>query len=82
MKLAGVFLAGVVVVLYFSFCFGAPLDFEPFVTSGQVWSLTQFSPLDFSQSRIGVKNAFSTNAQSRFASVDVDGVLGPPRQHN
>ena len=46
MKLAGVFLAGVVIVLYFSFCFGAPLDFEPFVTSGQVWSLTQFYPAD------------------------------------
>ena len=25
------------------------------------------------------KSAFSTNAQSRFASVGVDGVLGPPR---
>ena len=39
----------------------------------QVWSLTRFYSVDFSQS------AFSTNAQSRFASVAVDGVLGPPR---
>ena len=45
----------------------------------QVWSLTQFYSVDFSQSRIGEKSAFSTNAQSRFASVVVDGVLGPPR---
>ena len=43
---------------------------------GQVWSLTQFYSVDFSQSRIGVKkSAFSTNAQSRFASFVVDGVL-------
>ena len=47
-------------------------------TSTQVWSLTQFYSVDFSQSRIDVKRAFSTNAQSRFASVVVDGVLGPP----
>ena len=45
----------------------------------QVWSLTQFYSVDFSKSRIGVKSAFATNAQSRFASVVVDGVLGPPR---
>ena len=44
----------------------------------QVWSLTQFFPVDVSQSRINVKSAFSTNAQSRFASVVVDGVMGPP----
>ena len=37
----------------------------------QVWSPTQFFSVDFSQS----KSAFSTNAQSRFASVVVDGVL-------
>ena len=48
-------------------------------TAQQVWSLTQFYSVDFSQSRIGVKSAFSTNAQSRFASVVVDSVLGPPR---
>ena len=35
--------------------------------------------VDFSQLRIGVKCAFSTNAQPRFASVVVDSVLGPPR---
>ena len=35
----------------------------------QVWSLTQFYSVDFSTSRIGEKSAFSTNAQSRFASV-------------
>ena len=45
----------------------------------QVWSLTRFYSVDFSQSRIGVKSAFSTNTQSRFASVVVDGGLRPPR---
>ena len=40
----------------------------------QVWSLVQFFTVNFSQSRIGVKSAFSTNTQSRFASVVVDGV--------
>ena len=46
----------------------------------QVWSLTQFYSVDFSKSRINVKkSAFSTNAQSKFASVVVDGVLGPQR---
>ena len=45
----------------------------------QAWSLTQFYSVDFSKSRIGEKGAFSTNAQSSFASVVVDGVLGPPR---
>ena len=42
----------------------------------QVWSLTRFYSVDFSKSKIGVKSAFSTNAQSRFLSVVVDGVLG------
>ena len=42
----------------------------------QVWSLTQFHSVDYSKSRIAVKKStFSTNAQSRFASVVVDGVL-------
>ena len=45
----------------------------------QVWSLTQLYSVDFSQSRMGVKSAFSSNAQSRFAFVVFDGVLGPPR---
>ena len=45
----------------------------------QVWSLTQFHSVDYSKSRIAVKKStFSTNAQSRFASVVVDGVLEPP----
>ena len=35
----------------------------------QVWSLSHLDSTYFSQSRIGVKNAFSTNAQSRFASA-------------
>ena len=48
------------------------------VRTFQVWSLTQFYSVDFSQSRIGVKSAFSKNAQSRFASAVFDGVLGPP----
>ena len=46
---------------------------------GQVWSLSQLYSVDFSQSRIGVKNAFSLNAQSRFASVVVDADLGLSR---
>ena len=45
----------------------------------QVWSLTQFFAVDILQSRIGVKSTFSTNAQSRFASVVLYGVQGPPR---
>ena len=49
------------------------------ILTNQVWSLTQFYSVDFSQSRIIVKSAFSTNAQSRFMSVVVDGVLGPWR---
>ena len=39
------------------------------VSKAQVWSITQFYSVDFSKSRIGVKSAFSTNAQSRFASA-------------
>ena len=46
--------------------------------ASQVWSLTQFYPVDFSQSRIGVKSACSTNAQSRFALAVLDGLLAPP----
>ena len=46
----------------------------------QVWSLTLFDSVDFSKSRIGVnKWVLWVNAQSRFASVVVDGVLGPLR---
>ena len=45
----------------------------------QVWSLTQFYSVDFSKSRIDEKSAFSTNVSKRFASVVVDGVLGPQR---
>ena len=45
----------------------------------EAWSLIQFYSVNFSKSRIGEKSAFSTNAQSGFASVVVDGVLGPPR---
>ena len=41
----------------------------------QVWSLTIFYSVDFSQSRIGVNKCVSTNAQSRFASGVVDGDL-------
>ena len=39
------------------------------LTKEQVWSLTQFYSVDFSKSRIDVKSTFSTNAQSRFASL-------------
>ena len=52
---------------------------EPEQQEQQVWSLTQFYSVDFSQSWIGVNKCISTNAQSRLASVVVDGVLGPPR---
>ena len=44
----------------------------------QVWSLTQLYSVDFSKSRIGVKSVFSTNSQSRFASV-VDDVSSDHR---
>ena len=43
----------------------------------QVWSQTQFYSVDFSLLGIGVKSAFSINAQSRFASAVFDCVLGP-----
>ena len=44
----------------------------------QVWSPTQFSPVDFKQSRIGVRNCvFKKKPQSRFASAVLDGVHGP-----
>ena len=46
---------------------------------GKVWSPIQFYSVEYSQSRIGVKSALSTNAQSRFVSAVSDGVLGPPR---
>ena len=43
----------------------------------QVWSLTQFYSVDFSQSRIGVKKCVfnKRKIQSRFASAVRDGVL-------
>ena len=47
--------------------------------SDQVWSLTQFYSVDFLQSRITEeKFVFSTNTQSRFASVVLDAILEPP----
>ena len=45
----------------------------------QVCSQTRLYSVDFSQSRIGVKKCVFRNAQSRFASVVVDGVLRPRR---
>ena len=45
----------------------------------QVWSLTQFYSVDFSKSRIGEKNAFSTNAQFKFSSAVFNSVRGPLR---
>ena len=44
----------------------------------QVWSLTQFYSVDFSQSRIAVNKCVFYKRTSRFASGVVDGVLGPP----
>ena len=49
--------------------------FQPRSVVLQVWSPTQVHSVEFSKSRIGIKSAFSTNAQSRFASVVVDSVL-------
>ena len=48
--------------------------------SSQVWSLTQFYPVDFLGQNLGSvkKSAFSTNTKSRFASAVFDGVLGTP----
>ena len=55
-------------------------DQRPSTGRKKVWSLTQFSSVDFSKSRIVVKKCiFNKNAQSRFASVVVDSVLAPPR---
>ena len=47
----------------------------------QVWSLTQFYSVDFSQSRISGKQVCfqQTHNQGLFASVVLDGVLGPSR---
>ena len=43
----------------------------------QVWSLTKFYSVGFLQSRISEESGFSlTKAQSRFASVVLDSVLG------
>ena len=49
-----------------------------YVGAYQVWSLNHFYSVVFSISSINEKSAFSTNAQSRFASVVLDSVLGPP----
>ena len=58
---------------------GSVLDEISQLLSQQVGSLTQFYLVNFSNSGIGKKDAVSTNALSRFVSVVVDGVLGPPR---
>ena len=62
-------------------CFLPPLRVFGVVGAAvvQVWSITQFYSVDFSQSTIGVKKCvFNKNAQSRLKSAVVDGVLGPP----
>ena len=64
------FLLPLLLIAPFAVTMMAPLSAEG---RQQVWSLTQSYSVDFSQSRIGVKSAFSTNAKSRFLSV-VDGV--------
>ena len=51
-------------------------DLSSNIRSGQVWSLTQFYSVDFSESRVSERSAFSTNAQSKFASAAFDRVLG------
>ena len=46
----------------------------------QVWSLTQFYSVDFSQSGIGVKKCVFNNRTIKVCvNCDLDGVLGPPR---
>ena len=47
----------------------------------QVWSLTQFYSVDFSQLMIGVKKCVFNKRTIKVcvSSVVVDGVLGPPR---
>ena len=58
---------------------GLRLGFSAVAAVAQVWSLTQFYSVDFSQLRISVKKCvFNKRTISRFASVVVDGVLGPP----
>ena len=37
------------------------------LAEGQVWSLTQFHSIDYSQSRTGIKKCVFVNTQSRFA---------------
>ena len=56
--------------------FNALDGLEDDLVRGQVWSLSLFYSIDFSQSRTCEKSAFSTNVHSRFASVVVDSVLG------
>ena len=46
------------------------------VTNAQVWSLTQFYSIDFSQSRIGVKKCYSKRTIKVCVSC-CDGVLEP-----
>ena len=43
----------------------------------QVWSLTPFYSVDFSQSRINVKKCVFNKRTIK--AIDLDGVLGPPR---
>ena len=45
----------------------------------QIMSLTHSILLTFHNQGLVGKSAFSTNKQSKLASVVVDGVLGPPR---
>ena len=68
---------GIPDVIVIALDFKCSLGQEPGVV--QVWSLTQFYSVDFSQLRISIKSAFSTNAQSRFASVVVNTDLGTAR---
>ena len=58
-----------------------PLDNAQPVANAQrqVWSLTQFSYVGFSQSTISVKKCVFTNTKSRFAPIVFDGVSRPLR---
>ena len=65
--------------------FGSAVAGDLGVSAGvnQVWSLTQFYSVDFSQSRIDVKKCAFSNTQARFASAILrcPGTFAPSAAH-
>ena len=55
----------------------AAAEVPPSAVESQVWSLTQFYSVDFSQSRISVKKCVFNKRTKVFVSAVLDGVLGP-----